>query len=54
MKKKQSKKKVFNRKKKNLSEKKAFANLDKQPKLVINSKESKKINVHGSFPSTAP
>ena len=41
MKKKQSKKKIFNKKKKNISEKKAFANLEKEIKVVNFSKPSK-------------
>ena len=41
MKKKQSKKKILNRKKKNLSEKTAFANLEKKTDLPTSSKVSK-------------
>ena len=41
MKKKQSKKKIFNKKKKNISEKKAFANLEKEIKVANFSKPSK-------------
>ena len=42
MKKKQSKKKILNRKKKNLSEKTVFAKLEKNPNKVIAPKQSSK------------
>ena len=40
MKKKQSKKKILNKKKKNISEKTVFSNLEKKSKTVVNSKSS--------------
>ena len=40
MKKKQSKKKILNKKKKNISEKTAFTKLEKNPKIITNPKQS--------------